>query len=670
MNENLESPEPRSGIELGNPGNKSDGLVATVLAAVVGAIYTLGLSPSIYVGDSGELATAVGTLGIPHPSGYPLYVLAGKLWTLALPNLRVAASLSLFSAFAAAITVALVFLICRKLSFSYLASIVACTSLAFCPSFWSQANIQRVYALNALFVAWVIYEISRWLDAAGKGQAHLPWCLFLIIGIGATNHTFVGLLLLPALAVVALHPRVQVTRRQVPAPTMNRLGIVLGALLATAVGLLPYLYLPIRSRMNPRLDWGNPETIESLWKVITRADFWERRWIENATDLLPITADYLWSFSTEFTWIGVALVLVGMLASRSRPLTLVLLAVMALNLAAMASHGSRSDLFIWHRYYIPSYLAAAIFVGCGTEWLAKRLRPGAAAAAVLIPALLFASGYTRFDRSNYHIAEDFSGRLLAALPPGATLLASDDNILFVLMYLHLVENRRPDVHLIMQGVGDADLPPLRFDPDKEPVFFTHHPNWTVPGLEIVADGLLFRAIRRGTAREPWSLEADAQLRGAADPQVPKDYLTQNLIGHFHYTRGYSLAENDWSLARKEFKRAAEAAPDNDVMFYNLGLVFERNGLYSDAVRAFERSHQINPRHIANRQKTRALDRLAATRSEFERIQAVERNLASDIANIRDLAPAKYHLMLAERLEKAGESIRAQGHRLMAEEIGV
>jgi hypothetical protein len=52
---------------------------ALAVAAVVFAIHARGAAPTIYVGDSGELVAAAATLGIPHPSGYPLYVLLGKL---------------------------------------------------------------------------------------------------------------------------------------------------------------------------------------------------------------------------------------------------------------------------------------------------------------------------------------------------------------------------------------------------------------------------------------------------------------------------------------------------------------------------------------------------------------------------------------------------------------
>src|SRR5262249_25492933 len=149
-------------------------------------------------------------------------------------------------------------------------------------------------------------------------------------------------------------------------------------------------------------------------------------------------------------------------------------------------------------------------------------------------------------------------------------------ILFVLIYLTMVEGVRPDVNLIMQGVGAPERPPLRFNPDSDPIFFTHHPNWKRPDLDIVPVGLVFEARRAGQIRpEPkiplW------QLPGEDDPAVPKDDLTQNLIGELHYMLGFTLAAHDWHRAEHEFALAKAAAPGNDVLFYNLGLIYERNG---------------------------------------------------------------------------------------------
>ena len=57
----------------------------TAVFLLVLTLYGLTLAPGVVGGDAGEHQFAVPLLGIPHTTGYPLYVLAGKLWTLLLP---------------------------------------------------------------------------------------------------------------------------------------------------------------------------------------------------------------------------------------------------------------------------------------------------------------------------------------------------------------------------------------------------------------------------------------------------------------------------------------------------------------------------------------------------------------------------------------------------------
>jgi tetratricopeptide (TPR) repeat protein len=276
-------------------------------------------------------------------------------------------------------------------------------------------------------------------------------------------------------------------------------------------------------------------------------------------------------------------------------------------------------------------------------------------------------GWQTYDRSRYRIAEAFGMSVLRSLPPGAHVIATDDNILFALLYLHLVEGQRPDVNLIPQGVGDTELPPLRFNPEKEPLFFTHHPNWDLPSLDLVPVGLLFRASRAG--EPPPALALPEPLEGERDPRVPKDYLTQNLIGQFHYMLGFTFEQRDWLRARREFEKAAVAAPHNDVLFYNLGLIFRRNGLVEDAIAAFERSHEINPRHLASHGRPRASDRLGELVAEQARLSRLVRELAASptITGTQPGTPG-HHLRLATLLEKHGEPVAARGHRLRALEL--
>lgn len=619
-------------------GGRPDRLLAGAVLVALFAIYALGACRTIYVGDSGELVTAVYLLGIPHPTGYPLYVLLGKLWTLALPLGSIAFRMSLFSATCAAATGALIFATGRAVGLGRAAALFGAGMLAGAPSFWAEATVQRVYALGALFVAAATWAAMRWQHRRSRRNLAL---VALTCGLGATNHTYMAVFALAfGLFAVAADPGVL------------RRGKDLGAAAAAFVlGLLPYLYLPLRSRSDPALDWGNPETFDGLLAVVTRRSFWERRWLELPGDWLAIAGDWLGSFPRELGWAGVALALFGLATVPRRrqplaglaPLTplstlaplapttaLALLALLAMlgNLLVLGLHGSRSDIFLWHRYYIPSYLLAALLAACGVQALAERLpswlqllrwQHAATRLQALPPALLLAlpltqlaTGWSAQDRSRYRIAEDYSRRLLHELPPGADLAASDDNILFVLLYLHHVEGLRPDVNLIAQGVGDAALPSLRFDPSASRLYFTHHPNWNIPELDIAPEGLAFHVVRRGLPPRSVALEP-RHLAGESDPRVPKDYLTHNLIGEFHFMLGLNLERSSWEEAEREYALAAAAAPDNDVLHYNLGLVYERHGDLAAALAAFERSQAINPRHLASRGEVRAADRVADLR---------------------------------------------------------
>ena len=227
---------------------------------------------------------------------------------------------------------------------------------------------------------------------------------------------------------------------------------------------------------------------------------------------------------------------------------------------------------------------------------------------------------------------------------------------------------RPDVDLILEGVGGARLPPLAFNPDHDPVFLTHHPNWKVAGSRDGAGRTALPARARRTRRGRRRCRVPERLAGEDDPRVPRDYLTQNLIGNFHYMRGMTFERGDWPAARREFTLAAEASPDNDVLFYNLGLIFSRNGLYADALAAFRRSAEINPREIASLSKPRAADRVREVAGEIDRLEKLEERLVAGAGGAPPPAgSAADHRRRAALLAGQGETAAARGHLLLAEE---
>jgi len=78
------------------------------------AVYLKTSSPTVTFIDSGELALVCYTLGIPHPTGYPLYALLGKLVTM-LPFGSVIGRLNFLSAIFVAGAVLFLYLSLRKL---------------------------------------------------------------------------------------------------------------------------------------------------------------------------------------------------------------------------------------------------------------------------------------------------------------------------------------------------------------------------------------------------------------------------------------------------------------------------------------------------------------------------------------------------------------------------
>ena len=69
-------------------------------------LYVLTLAPTVYGLDSAELTTAAAIGGLPRATGYPLYLMLGRVWSR-LPIGDVGFRMNLFSAFWGAFTIAL-----------------------------------------------------------------------------------------------------------------------------------------------------------------------------------------------------------------------------------------------------------------------------------------------------------------------------------------------------------------------------------------------------------------------------------------------------------------------------------------------------------------------------------------------------------------------------------
>src|SRR5262245_33137071 len=157
------------------------------VASFVLCVRTLG--PSLLFGDSAEFQTIAYTLGIGHPTGYPIYILLAKLFTF-LPVGDIAYRVNLFSAFCAALTVGVVFLIIRKLGAMYTAAIYGALVLALLPLLWKYASMAEVYTPAAACLALILLFLLQWKETKNPRYLFLAG---LFGGLSLGIHTTVAL---------------------------------------------------------------------------------------------------------------------------------------------------------------------------------------------------------------------------------------------------------------------------------------------------------------------------------------------------------------------------------------------------------------------------------------------------------------------------------------------
>jgi hypothetical protein len=149
-----------------------------VVAFIPFGQYLNTLAPTVLGDDPGEMQVLAWALGIPHTTGYPLYIWLGKIFTL-LPFGDVAYRVNLMSAFFAAASAFMVYLLVGTAWSDrgwtrWAAGGAAGLALGYTHTVWSQAIIAAAYTLHiflALTVFWLAYLWSRkqkdWLLGAG-----------------------------------------------------------------------------------------------------------------------------------------------------------------------------------------------------------------------------------------------------------------------------------------------------------------------------------------------------------------------------------------------------------------------------------------------------------------------------------------------------------------------
>ncbi len=436
-------------------------LTAGAVFALALGVYLATLAPTITwshdAADSGELVTAVYTGGVPHPPGYPTYLLLATPFAH-LPGWEPARGVNLFSALCAALAAGLLTLAgWHLLEHASLPDILRAgvaaaggLSFAFAPTQWSQAVVAEVYALHSAFAVLLLLLITREL-AGGGGRFILPAALALGLGLG--NHLSL-VLMAPALMLTAIR-----TWRHDGRP----LRAFLPAIGLFLLGLSVYLALPIRAASDPPVNWGDPTTPERFWWLVS-GRLYQRFLFRLPLAALPGRLS-AWAalLREQFGLAGIALLLAGVWYGWHGYRRWTVLAGLTYVLfVAYAMGYDTADSYV---YLIPTYAVASLWIVQGIGGLAqdilsmgkmRRLWPLLASAVLILPAVSLSVNWRAVDVSGDRMALEYAEECLSAVAPDAVLLTHGDAPAFALWYAHYALGRRPDAVLITISLWQYD----------------------------------------------------------------------------------------------------------------------------------------------------------------------------------------------------------------------
>ena len=456
------------------------GGVASGLAVLYSVFLPSRNTWANFGGDGGDFLAAILSGGVPHPSGYPTYVLLGRLFQLipfGSPYWRGALLSALCMAIAAGLLAAWTAVFAVEGSRRpWVTGLAAGLLWGLAPMVWSQAVIVEVYGLQALFVTLWMWWAS--LLAAGRRGGWMG-ALALTAGLSVGNHLTI-LLLLPAAGLAM----VITTRRSA---SKRWLGLQMGM---TGLGLLIYLYLPLSAFGYPPVNWGNPQTLAGFVWTVTGQPYRGLLFHTPPADLLDRISAWSRLIIEQYSIPGLLLGAVGVVQTRLRrfPQALLLWLFLAYTVFAIGYRTSDSIL-----YLIPAWMAGAVWISQGVElvwgWAWRIIPVGKLLVLILALVLLVRlPSSTRSIDPRQPEASAYAEVYLREAPANAILMTLSDADTFPLWYAVYGLGERPDVVIIVK--------PLTVFPWYRQTLIHTYPNLTFPALDKPVGGEWAEAIAK------------------------------------------------------------------------------------------------------------------------------------------------------------------------------
>jgi hypothetical protein len=409
------------------------------------------LSSTNYGADGGDYLAAVLTKGVPHPTGYPLYLLlsdimqrifrGGYVWRQAQVSI-------LPGAICAGIVFWLVYNILKRQpnTVRFTSAVIASIALSISPLFWGQAVTIEVYALNALMIVlglfWVEIVFSL-EDNPSNSAKILVICLAWICGLGLGNHrTFLLIYPLVGIGVYTLFQA-----------KFAKWVAILSAV-GWLSGILTYLILPIRAAAHPSVNWGDASTWQGFAWLVSGGDYYKLLF---GIDWQEYPARFLaWSrlLLEQFGFVGLFIGLWGLFSEKINRRTRWTLGYIFLAYTLFAIGYKSNDSMV---YLLPAIAVFSIWIGLGINdtWQLKwrGIRIGLVVPLILVIQLgiMLPNRFQAVSMKSGDLAH-YAESTLNNSEKSAIVFPDTDGETFALWYYQYGLGVRPDVIIISKGL--------------------------------------------------------------------------------------------------------------------------------------------------------------------------------------------------------------------------
>ncbi|MBI5019925.1 MAG: DUF2723 domain-containing protein [Ignavibacteriales bacterium] len=452
---------------------KQENIIALSVSLFSFIIYTMTVNRSIDFIDSGELATVCGTLGIAHPTGYPMFTLIGWIFSHLPLGLRKIHQLNLMSSFLCSATLYFFFRLLYVLqkvillgqkknnrsaikqeseitTLSFLPAILGTITLGFSATFWSQSASIEVYSLHLLFLSILLFSLIRAIYSPDlidnkyfeEGDGERSWLLFsFLLGISFANH-LTTILLAPATIFIFF------TTYGFKSTSLKRIAILI---IPFIIGFSVYLYLPVRATQHPLLNWGNPIDLERwFWHFSGKV---YRVWIFSSTESAAKQFNYfINNLPTELAYYPIIFSIAGsMFLFKRHKKIFIFTSILFLTTLFYSINYDIHDI---DSYFLLAYITIAIWVGFGVAWIyslaIKKIKYHyLTIAGIIFAVIIIFLNYDRAAESKNVIVENYTRDMFKSVDKNSIIISYQwDYFVSAAYYLQSIENEREDVVVI------------------------------------------------------------------------------------------------------------------------------------------------------------------------------------------------------------------------------